>query len=211
MPNSYIGVNDVARKITGAYIGVNGTARKITKAYVGDENGKAKLIYTATAPQTVITFNDIIAPTSWTAVTTGTKYTASNTYGTWTITASGYTGVFYCYKAFDYTSSSNWRKSNMESGEYAWVQQTFPVLINPTTIRVRSVYASNAKVQLLKTDDTWLDVQNLTTSGSVAWNNIDCNYNQFFKGIRVYGERYSNDYTYFGIYECYIEKGYAII
>lgn len=40
---AYIGINDVARKMTGGYIGVNDVARKVKKAYVGDANGIARL------------------------------------------------------------------------------------------------------------------------------------------------------------------------
>lgn len=211
MSNSYIGVSGIARKITGGYIGVNNVARKITKAYVGDENGKAKLIYTATAPQTIITFTDVIAPSSWTAVTTGTKYTATNEYGTWEASASGYTGSYYASNPFDLVASTQWRKANMVADEYAWVQQLFPILINPKVISVRSVRSNKTKLQLLTTNDTWLDVGNLTKAGGVSWDEFNCNYDQYFKGMRIYGQRYSSDTTYFGIYELYVEKGTAII
>ena len=46
---TYIGVNNVAREVKKMYIGVNGIAKKVTKAYIGDENGKARLVYSAMA------------------------------------------------------------------------------------------------------------------------------------------------------------------
>lgn len=44
---TYIGVNNAAREVKKMYIGVNGIAKKVTKAYIGDENGKARLVYSA--------------------------------------------------------------------------------------------------------------------------------------------------------------------
>lgn len=47
MSGFYIGVDGKARKVKGAYIGVDGVARKIKKGYIGDENGVARLCWTA--------------------------------------------------------------------------------------------------------------------------------------------------------------------
>jgi len=47
--SGYIGINNIARKVTSAYIGVNGVARKVKKIYVGDANGIARLVYGASA------------------------------------------------------------------------------------------------------------------------------------------------------------------
>ena len=41
---TYIGVNDVARNVTGIYSGVDGVARKVIKGYIGVD-GVAKLFY----------------------------------------------------------------------------------------------------------------------------------------------------------------------
>lgn len=43
---TYVGVNNVARKVSKMYVGVNGVARKVKKAYVG-VNGVAQQFYTA--------------------------------------------------------------------------------------------------------------------------------------------------------------------
>jgi len=43
----YIGVDDVARKVSKVYIGVDGIARKVLKSYIGDENGIARQFYSA--------------------------------------------------------------------------------------------------------------------------------------------------------------------
>lgn len=43
----YIGADGKARKIKGGYIGIDGKARKLKKGYIGDENGIARLCWTA--------------------------------------------------------------------------------------------------------------------------------------------------------------------
>lgn len=42
-----VGINNVARKMSGGYVGVNNVARKLTKGYVGDNNNKARLVWSS--------------------------------------------------------------------------------------------------------------------------------------------------------------------
>ena len=51
---TYLGVNDIARKLKSAYLGVDGVARKLTKAYVGDESGIARLAWSSNADTLVM-------------------------------------------------------------------------------------------------------------------------------------------------------------
>lgn len=44
---AYVGVNNVARKVSKAYVGVNGVARKVKKIYVGDSNNVAREVYSS--------------------------------------------------------------------------------------------------------------------------------------------------------------------
>ena len=44
--NTYIGVNNVSRKVKKMYIGVNGVARKVKKGYIG-VNGVARQFYSS--------------------------------------------------------------------------------------------------------------------------------------------------------------------
>ena len=52
------GSSGVARKVKSIYVGVDGVARKVKKIYIGDENGKARLCYSASpsAESTTITY-----------------------------------------------------------------------------------------------------------------------------------------------------------
>lgn len=66
-------------------------------------------------------FTSSLAPTSWTEVTTGTEYTASNDWGEWRITASSYykslLGNMTVDNAFDDSTDSAWRPSTISSSE----------------------------------------------------------------------------------------------
>ena len=48
----YIGVSEVAHKVTGICVGTNGIARKVLKGYIGDTNGVARQFYAASVPFT---------------------------------------------------------------------------------------------------------------------------------------------------------------
>lgn len=61
---TYIGVDDVARKVKKMYVGVDGVARKVRKAYIGVD-GVAQLVYSAEEIATfVMTHSDSYAG-SW--------------------------------------------------------------------------------------------------------------------------------------------------
>ena len=75
MSGFYIGVDGKARKVKGGYIGVDGKARKIKKGYIGDENGVARLCWSASLDPVFAnnTWEDVIAacqnntvPDTWT-------------------------------------------------------------------------------------------------------------------------------------------------
>lgn len=189
----HIGVNNVSRKIIKVQLGVNNISRKVVKIFQGDSNDLAKLIYEAggspTPAGTPFDFSSNIAPTSWTEVTKGTQYTATNEYGTWTATASSYVSTSYVSNAFDSSNTTSWKKDNMGEGEIVWVRLDFPIPINPSVVQIKSMYSANCQFQLQKIDDTWVDVQYLTKLNSAQYDTINCNYNEYFKAMRVYGER----------------------
>lgn len=132
--NVYVGVNNVARKVTSMYVGVNGVARKIKKAYVG-VNGVAQQFYELGIP-----FTSSPAPTSWSGSSTAANhsFTGTNTWGTWTcrMDKSAYSTSYICSKAFDNDTSTEARPNSKENN---WVQLYLPtgITINPTKITAR--------------------------------------------------------------------------
>lgn len=60
----YIGVNNVARKISNCYVGVNGVARKVKAVYVG-VNGVARLVWQAVKKK-IVSYNGVTQMTSFT-------------------------------------------------------------------------------------------------------------------------------------------------
>lgn len=213
MPNSYIGVNGIARKITGGYIGVSDVAHKIKKIYVGDANGLAKLIYeSGSSPSgTPFSFNSNIIPTSWTAVTNYTDYKYSNTYGEWTIHASSVynnSSSYAAQRAFNTSVSNHWRPGSISSGNYEYIQLNFPVLINPTQFLITTMRTKNvAKLQLLNTSGVWVDAANLNAEEVKKQETINLSLSGYFTALRIYGTRYSSNYPYFQVYQVYMQSG----
>ncbi len=60
---AFIGVNETARKLTGAYVGVDGVARKVTKIYVGVD-GVARLVWSFRDPSA---FPTLLPRNEWAA------------------------------------------------------------------------------------------------------------------------------------------------
>ena len=96
----YVGINDVARKITNAYVGINGVARKIVKGYVG-VNDIAHLIFEVNS---AIPFTSLVTPTSWTV--SGNNGTGTTTYGIWEINADTNPSAYTVDRAFDNNENS---------------------------------------------------------------------------------------------------------
>lgn len=125
----YIGVDGIARKITGGYIGVDGVARKVKKMYVGDANGKAQLCYKAEP-----TWTKIANPCGSTSIGYGD---------------GKFVGLGYNYSAYS-TDCRTWSEKSMPiSGSWSKV-----VYGNGTFVAVKT--GDSANVGIYSTDGvTW--------------------------------------------------------
>ena len=128
--NIYVGVSDVARKVSKAYVGVSGTARKIIKGYVG-VNGVAQLFY---SPSNAFTSSPI--PRTWTAVLSG-HYKGTNSYGEWEcyMSESAYSSN-YAYNSFDGDTSTMTRASDMGVTNKIYLNLPTGVTICPTKLSI---------------------------------------------------------------------------
>ncbi len=110
-----------------------------------------------------IEFTSCLFPTTWTTVTTGTKYSASNDYGEWTIQASSYNGTASngLYNAFDGSTSTG---SYIPYGtSSAWFSITSPVAIKPTEIYLSLQSCNGGTVQGLNSETgEWETLGNFT-------------------------------------------------
>jgi hypothetical protein len=90
-------------------------------------------------PREDTVFTTCLFPTSWTQVTKGTEYEATNDYGDWRITANNYSSSYYVSKAFDINKNTYWQndEGTSKTGE---VTIECPVLIQPIKVSITFRY-----------------------------------------------------------------------
>lgn len=206
----YVGVNNVARKVTNAYVGVNGVARKIKKAYVG-VNDIAQLFYEA---EKIIPFTSNPAPTSWSGTTTTANavFTSSNNYGSWSVTSDqrAYNTSRITWKTFDNSGSTGFY--NYTPGVLTTITMSLPtnITICPSTIYYKfaaNVTGANIEGYNAETDN-WDVLYTINNSGAVATENTatvsTSNYYSKFRfrmtAVKASSSRYN-------IYELQIRSG----
>lgn len=136
-----------------------------------------------------------ITPKTWTTVTTGTSYKASD--GT-KLTASGYEpdgniGALSADRAFDGDPTTPWFSSNDDASALKWIKLELPSAMKITKMKTcvtfGSAYGKNCKIQGSKDDSTWVDLFAITspqtddTLTEVSLNNTD-----YYKYYRICGE-----------------------
>lgn len=208
-----IGVNNISRKVKDGWIGVGNKSRKIKKGWIGVDN-KARLFYST---EQLIPFTSNPVPTTWTAVTTGTNYTATNDYGKWEIKADN------CYSttantsnlAFDDSDTTYYRaasKASTSDESYIYIIAPSGVSINPQTIYVRYRYfgtASNPCVLQASQDaQMWDDLQKVSSTGiNIAEQTLTINTSNYYRYYRIKLKRYSSSYPSQYLYSLRITRG----
>ena len=176
----YIGVDNIARKIKKGYVGVGNVARKIKKGYIGDENGIARLFYSA---ETIVNFNDCPFPTTWTTIVDDQEYTATNEFGTWRVYASGKCAVLsQPYKAFDRNSNTLWRWGT--TGQT--LQIDCPIAIKPSHVYILcyNIASTSFEGYNIETRE-WESICTLTMSGSDSITNKNVEVDGFYSKFRI--------------------------
>lgn len=182
--------------------------RNLIRRYIGNN-----LVY---SPYKYTTFARSIAPTSWTAVTNYTRYTANNTYGTWTIfTTNAYNRLYSASYAFNESTGDVWRSSSSTSDtarNECTIELPTNVLIKPTSINIIHSYCGNtANPAYLQgfnpTTNEWETLGTLISSTSTQTQTFNLNGNIFYSKFRCYLTRYKVGSTYQYIYDFKINSG----
>lgn len=177
----------------------------------GTEGGHQDSV-TICTPGILSTFDSssIVIPNTisdWTAITENTEYTATNDYGTWKLTASGVYSTYIPPRIIDGNDSSMWESQSLGTNDDGFIQIDFPVLINPNTIYVVGTYISNTQLQLLNLNNEWIDCGAPSGTTAKATTTFNLTFNEFFKGVRIYGKRYSSNYTRLRLYTLSLLSG----
>ena len=157
-------------------------------------------------------FTSSLAPTSWTEVTKGTEYTASNDWGEWRITADSYGGGndYYVKYAFNNSASTSWEPASASDTDYSWISIILPqgTSISPKQFSITASYLANksnkAEFQGY-IDGTW---ETLAKLQGVNLNNylINVSTDKFYAQFRLYTTSFGSFYRVH-IYDFKITSG----
>jgi hypothetical protein len=169
-------------------------------------NGK---LFYGKEPAKEVAFTENIAPTSWTSVSNN-KYTATNEYGEWIISSSGYKGsACKVNSAFDDLDSTYWWSNELSSNSAeAYIQLDCPVLIKPSGARVKSKQVSNGKVQGYNpSTESWETLETFETNSVITADELTLNSDTYYSKFRVSCNRQSSSNTQVFIYDFKIVAG----
>ena len=157
-------------------------------------------------------FTSSLAPTSWTNVTKGTEYTASNDWGEWRITASSYYNKGWesltVNNAFDNYIDSEWGPSIKSITDYSEIVIALPqgVSISPKQFKMVFGYMENGSIQGY-INGTWETItSDIEYSYEYTTKTYDVSTDKFYTQFKVKStSNKSSNYQY--IYEFFIVSG----
>lgn len=167
-----------------------------SKIYLGEKLKYQKITFE------LIGFSSCPFPTSWTAVTEGTSYRASNSYGQWTCTSDGCgassLGSFGVHRAFDGTTSTYWMSAKLSSGGVSQAVLNCPsgIAIKPTTIYFSIGYISPLVIEGYNADSkSWQTLHTFTTTKNFTNSTVTLSTNNYYSSFRIKSTRGSSSNT----------------
>ena len=172
----------------------------LKSAYLGNN-----LVYKS---EILIDFTSSLAPTSWTEVTKGTEYTASNDWGEWRITADSYSSAYdyYVKYAFDKSASTHWITGSGSDTDYSWISIILPqgTSISPKQFSITWSYLNKATFQGY-IDGTWETLAKLQSDDLDNYP-INVSTDKFYAQFRLYSASFGSFHTV-RIYDFKITSG----
>jgi hypothetical protein len=189
------------------YLGTKKIGIPFSKAYLG-----TILKYQKGESYVDVEFTTSLFPTSWTEVTTGYDYTATDDYGTWRIWADeviNSPSTYGVHKAFDGDLSNSCR---MYAGNYDFVYLGIDLpentQIKPRQIEIKQEDTSDTSViEGLNSNGEWETIATLTKSSSAVTDTFDLTGNNFYTKFRIKLAKYSSSSTTARVYEFQITSG----
>ena len=183
--------------------------KKVLKRYIGEN-----LVYQKNGDTF---FTSCPFPTSWTEVTTGTKYKATNEYGEWNIWATNYYSTFSVNNAFDTNKSSYWcstRHTNINTPYEIGIDLPINCLINPSSIYIKSMCASGASSSYYAkvmgynpSTESWEKLGEFIGATSVTEENLVVSQAIFYSKFKLVMYRTSSNNNKNYVYEFQITSG----
>lgn len=185
--------------------------KKLLKRYVGEN-----LVYQKNGDTF---FTSCPFPTSWTEVTHGTKYKATNEYGEWNIWANTYLGTenSFLYFAFDRNNDTSWMSAGHSDSTTAFeIGINLPInfLINPSSIYIKSSRASGtsssryAKIMGYNPlTGNWEKLGEFLAADSATEENFTVDQANFFSKFKLVMYRHTSTKDKNSVYEFQITSG----
>lgn len=156
-------------------------------------------------------------PTSWTTITTGTHYNATNNYGEWNILATNYAGSHYINLAFDTSTTTFWQSANYSDETTSYeVEIDLPenVFINPKQGRIisKNEGTTTYPAKLFGFNNStgeWELLYTLTRSSSSHTQTFNIDNSVFYSKFKFAFHRYAGgaSYKYNHLYDFIINSG----
>lgn len=156
-------------------------------------------------------------PISWTAITTGTHYNATNNYGEWNILATNYGGSHYVNLAFDTSTTTYWQSADYSDETTSYeVEIDLPenVLIKPKSGRIisKNEGTTTYPAKLFGFNSStgeWELLYTLTRSSSSHTQTFKVDNSVFYSKFKLAFHRYAAgaSYKYNHLYDFRINSG----
>lgn len=220
MSGFYIGVDGKARKVKGGYIGVDGKARKIKKGYIGDENGVARLCWSAIDPVFANnTWEDVIAacqtnsvPDTWsvgdqkTMTINGTDYVIdiigknhddySDGSGKAPLTFQLHDCYSTTYKINSDSTSSEWKTCDMRVEHLSKIKSKMPIVIQNAIQKVNKLSITETSTAIVQNDLFLLSETELSGKVNHTYDNEGSQYEYYSKGNAITKKLNTNKQTW---------------
>ena len=176
--------------------------KKVLKRYIGEN-----LVYQKNKDTF---FTSCPFPTSWTEVTAGTQYKATNEYGEWKCTATSFFSTNGANRAFDQNEATSYISGKLSTDtEKATIQINCPdkVKIKPSNFLCIFGYTTSTTIKGLNENGEWETLNSLGTMGAKTKFNLEQTTEKYFSKFAVEMKRYSSSNSSPYIYEFQITSG----
>lgn len=186
-------------------LGMFGIKTPYSKIYLGKKLKYQKKTFE------LIEFSSCPFPTSWTQITAGKRYYASNTYGKWYITSNSCLSSVNraVYKAFDNDLNTSWRSAELTGNDYSRIQIDCPkgIAIKPVSIYINYGTVSSLTIEGYNIETKEWEIFNTFSTGKlIATKTITLSTNNYYSSFRCKGYKYTG-YSTNIISELQIQSG----
>lgn len=186
--------------IESLYLGVN----EIKKMYLGNDLIYQKIGYVDTE------FTSCPFPTTWTEVTAGTNYKASNGCGEWKCTATSFFSTNGANRAFDQNNATAFTSADLSSDSaITSIEIDCPnvIKIKPTSLYVYISQIKTATIKGLNENNEWEQIGTISRTNTKTEHTLNVSTDKYFSKFKIEMTRYGSSNRRQSVYEFQIKSG----